>query len=76
MKRLVGILTIYLFVTPLSFLSAQWVLTVDILNLESNKGVVIVDLMDKNEESVRDTTVMASIPNQFKEILKQLGEKT
>ena len=53
MKRLVGILTIHLFVLP-----------VDILNLESNKGVVIVDLMDKNEESVRDTTGMASIPNQ------------
>ena len=52
----IRILAIYLFMAPLSFLSAQSALTVDILNFESNRGVVIVDLMDKNEESVRDTT--------------------
>ena len=50
------ILAVCLFVAPLSFLNAQSVLTIEILNLESNKGLVLVDLMDKNEESVRDTT--------------------
>jgi uncharacterized protein (DUF2141 family) len=30
---------------------------VEIVDLESNKGVVIVDLLDTTEESVRDTTV-------------------
>lgn len=56
MNRHIRILAIFLFMAPLSFLGAQSTLTVEILNLESNKGAVIVDLMDKNEESVRDTT--------------------
>ena len=56
MTRQIRILTFFLFMAPLSFLSAQSVLTIEILNLESNKGLVLVDLMDKNEETVRDTT--------------------
>jgi uncharacterized protein (DUF2141 family) len=56
MNRSVRIFTICLFIAPLAYLNAQSVLTVEILNLESNKGVVIVDLMDENEESVMDRT--------------------
>jgi uncharacterized protein (DUF2141 family) len=39
---------------PATFLSAQSSLIVEIVNLENNKGVVIVDIVDKNEESVTD----------------------
>ena len=35
-------------------MSAQYSLRVEINNLENNKGVVIVDLLDKNEETVMD----------------------
>ena len=54
--RVLRLFTICLFMSPMTFLYAQSSLTVEIVNFESNKGVVIVDLMDKNEESVRDTT--------------------
>ena len=54
--KLIRIITTYIFLVPLSILSAQSSLTVEILSLESNKGVVIVDLLDQNEESVSDST--------------------
>ena len=57
MKRVKRIFAICVFLVPLSYLSAQFSLTVEIVDLESNKGVVIVDLLDTNEKSVRDTTV-------------------
>jgi uncharacterized protein (DUF2141 family) len=60
MKRVKRIFTICLLLLPLSYLSAQFSLTVEIVELESNKGVVIVDLLDTTEESVRDTTVKIS----------------
>ncbi len=50
------ILAICLFLAPLLYISAQSSLTVEIVNLESNKGVVIVDLLDTNEETVMDKT--------------------
>lgn len=55
MRKLFRILSICLFLSPLASLNAQSTLTVEILNLESNKGFVIVDLLDQNEESVMDT---------------------
>lgn len=55
MNTLNRILAVFLFMAPLSFLGAQSALTVEILNLKNNKGVVLIDLMDENEESVRDT---------------------
>jgi uncharacterized protein (DUF2141 family) len=60
MKRVKRIFTICLLLLPLSYLSAQSSLSVEIVELESNKGVVIVDLLDTTEESVRDTTVKIS----------------
>lgn len=39
---------------PATLLSAQSSLTVEIVNLGNNKGVVIVDIIDRNEESVTD----------------------
>jgi len=41
---------------PITFLSAQSSLTVEIVNLETNKGVLRVDLMDRHEKTVIDTT--------------------
>ena len=52
-KKLVGIC---LFIAPAMFLNAQSTLTVEITKLESNKGVVIVALVDKNEKPVADQT--------------------
>ena len=50
--RVIRIFAVYLFLTPVTILSAQSSLTVEIINLESNKGVVMVDLMDKHEKTV------------------------
>jgi uncharacterized protein (DUF2141 family) len=50
----IKISVICLFLAPWTFLSAQSTLTIEIDKLESNKGVVIVDLLDKNEKSVKD----------------------
>ena len=55
MKR---ILAIYILLTPVLFLSAQSSLTVEIVGLESNKGKVIVALLDKHEEDVRDQSCL------------------
>ena len=55
--RVIRIFAICVLLVPLSYLSAQCSLTIEIVDLESNKGVVIVDLLDTTEESVRDTTV-------------------
>jgi uncharacterized protein (DUF2141 family) len=52
MIRVIRIFAVYFFLTPVTILSAQSSLTVEIINLESNKGVVMVDLMDKHEETV------------------------
>jgi uncharacterized protein (DUF2141 family) len=51
------IIAICLFLAPLTFLSAQSSLTIEIGSLESNKGQVIVDLLDKNEKSIKDQTI-------------------
>ena len=58
--RVEKIIAICLLLVPLSYLNAQFSLSVEIVELESNKGVVIIDLLDTNEESVRDTTVKIS----------------
>jgi uncharacterized protein (DUF2141 family) len=60
MKRVKRIIALCVFLVPLSYLSAQFSLSVEIIDLESNKGFVIVDLLDTNEKSVRDTTVKIS----------------
>jgi len=49
-----------LLLAPALFLSAQSSLTVDIVNLENNKGVVIVALLDENEKDLMDETVEIS----------------
>ncbi len=54
MLRAIRIFAISLFLVPATFLSAQSSLTIEIVNLESNKGLVIVDLLDKHEKSVKD----------------------
>ncbi len=54
MLRAIRIFAISLFLIPATFLSAQSSLTIEIVNLENNKGLVIVDLLDKNEKSVKD----------------------
>ena len=51
MKRL---LAIFLLLSPVLFLTAQSSLTVEIVGLESNKGTVIVALLDKQEIDVMD----------------------
>ncbi len=56
MYKAIGIIAIFLIICPLTYINAQTNLTVEIVTLESNKGFVIVDLMDKNEESVMDLT--------------------
>jgi uncharacterized protein (DUF2141 family) len=50
------IFAIWMFLAPLLYISAQSSLTVEIVTLESNKGVVIVDLLDTNEETMMDKT--------------------
>jgi uncharacterized protein (DUF2141 family) len=57
MMKVIRTFTILFFLAPVTFLSAQSSLTVEIVDLESNKGVVVVDLLDKYEESVMDTIV-------------------
>ena len=54
--RIKRIFAIYLFLAPVTFLSAQSSLIVEIINLKSNKGIVLVDLFDKHEKSVLHTT--------------------
>ncbi len=56
MRKVIGIIIICLITAPLTYINAQSILTVEIVNLENNIGVVIVDLMDKDEESVMDLT--------------------
>lgn len=51
------IIAIYLLLSPVLILSAQSSLTVEIVGLESNKGVVIVALLDKQEKDVMDKTI-------------------
>ena len=50
MYKTICIIAIFLIICPLTYINAQSNLTVEIVTLESNKGFVIVDLMDKNEE--------------------------
>lgn len=52
--RIIRLIVVCLFMAPMTFLNAQSNLTVEIIKLESNKGVVIVDLVDQNEKSVAD----------------------
>ncbi len=54
--RVIRIVTICFLLAPLTILCAQSSLTVEIVDLGSNKGVVIIALLDTNEEAVRDTT--------------------
>ena len=60
MKILIRILVLCLLLAPLTFLSGQSSLTVEITDLESNKGVVIIDLLDVNEKTFRDSTCQIS----------------
>ena len=48
------IFALCLFLAPLIYINAQSSLTVEIVNLKSNKGVVLVDLLDENEETAMD----------------------
>ena len=48
------IFAICLLLVSVTLVSAQYSLRVEINNLENNKGVVIVDLLDKHEETVMD----------------------
>lgn len=52
--RTISIFAICLFMAPLTFLTAQSTLTVEITGLENNKGRVIVALLDKHKEDVTD----------------------
>ena len=50
MKR---IFAIYFLLSPVLLLTAQSSLTVEIVDLENNKGTVIVALLDKHEKDVK-----------------------
>lgn len=52
--RTIRIFAICLLLAPLSFLSAQSTLTIEITGLENNEGKVIVALLDTNKEDVAD----------------------
>lgn len=54
------IITSFLLLIPFTALSAQFSLTVEIVKLDNNKGVVIVDLLDKEEKSLKDKTLEIS----------------
>jgi uncharacterized protein (DUF2141 family) len=56
---------------PVTFLSAQSSLTVEIVNLENNKGVLLVDLMDKHEKTVIDT-ICKIVDNKCTIVFKDL----
>jgi uncharacterized protein (DUF2141 family) len=58
--KTIGTLVFFLFLLPLQSLNAQSELKVVIANLESNKGVVIVDLLDKDEKTVEAKNVKIS----------------
>ena len=60
MKILIRTLALCLLMAPLTLLSGQSSLTVEITDLESNKGGVIIDLLDVNEKTVRDSTCLIS----------------
>jgi len=53
-------LALFLFLVPLSSLFAQSELKIEILNLRNSKGVVIVDLLDKDEKTVEVKTCLIS----------------
>jgi uncharacterized protein (DUF2141 family) len=69
--RVIKIFAICFFLIPVTFLSAQSSLTVEIVDFESNKGFVIIDLMDKNEKTVIDT-ICAIADNKCTIILRDL----
>lgn len=48
------IFALCLFLASVIYINAQSSLTVEIVNLKSNKGVVLVDLLDENEETAMD----------------------
>jgi len=52
--KVIRLIAICLLMAPATILSAQSSLTVEIVNIENNKGVVIVDIVDQNDESVTD----------------------
>jgi len=58
--KITGTFIFFLFLIQLQSLYAQSELKVVIANLESNKGVVIVNLLDKDEKTVEAKTVKIS----------------
>lgn len=52
--KIAKFLALFLFLAPLSSLYAQSELKIEILNLRNSKGVVLVYLLDKNEESFKN----------------------
>jgi uncharacterized protein (DUF2141 family) len=68
--RVIILFVIFLMV-PVTFLSAQSSLTVEIVNLENNKGVLMVDLMDKHEKTVIDT-ICKIVDNKCTIVFKDL----
>lgn len=63
--------TIFLLLMSLQSLHAQFELKIEIQNLESNKGVVIVDLLDKGEKTIEAKTCKIS-DNRCTVIFKEL----
>jgi len=50
------IFVLFLLLSPVLYTAAQSSITVEIVNLENNKGRVIVALLDEHEEDVMDTS--------------------
>jgi len=68
--RVIILFVIFLMIS-VTFLRAQSSLTVEIVNLENNKGVLLVDLMDKHEKTVIDT-ICKIVDNKCTIVFKEL----
>lgn len=58
--KTIKLLALFFFLAPLAISNAQSSLKVEIIDLENNKGVVIVALLDNQEKDVMDKTVKIS----------------
>jgi uncharacterized protein (DUF2141 family) len=73
--KVIRLFAICLLMAPATFLNAQSSLTVEIVNLENNKGVVIVDIVDQDEESVTDQSSKI-VDKKFTMVFKDLKDGT
>ncbi len=71
--KFIKTLAVFLFLVPLSTLNAQSELKIEIINLRNDKGAVIVDLLDKNEKTVKARTCKIS-DNKCTVIFKDLKD--